>query len=166
MQSHPIVKELVLVGGGHSHAIALKLFGMNPLPGVRLTLITDTSHTPYSGMLPGHVAGFYSFDETHIDLRRLARFAQAQLYRGKAVGLDLANNRVICENRPSVAFDYVSFDIGSTPAQISVPGAADYAIAAKPVPQFLRAWNQLLHNAEQQKPSPLASLAAAREEWN
>ena len=152
MQSHPIVKELVLVGGGHSHVIALKLFGMNLLPGVRLTLITDTSHTPYSGMLPGHVAGFYSFDETHIDLRRLARFAQAQLYRGKAVGLDLANSRVICENRPSVAFDYVSFDIGSTPAQISVPGAVDYAIAAKPVSQFLRAWNQLLHNAEQQKP--------------
>ena len=152
MQSHPIVKELVLVGGGHSHAIALKLFGMNPLPGVRLTLITDTSHTPYSGMLPGHVAGFYSFDETHIDLRRLARFAQAQLYRGKAVGLDLANHRVICENRPPVAFDYVSFDIGSTPAHISVPGAAESAIAAKPVPQFLRAWNQLLHNAEQQKP--------------
>ena len=149
MQSHPIVKELVLVGGGHSHAIALKLFGMNPLPGVRITLITDTSHTPYSGMLPGHVAGFYSFDETHIDLRRLARFAQAQLYRGKAVGLDLANHRVICENRPPVAFDYVSFDIGSTPAHISVPGAVEHAIAAKPVPQFLRAWNQLLH-AEQQ----------------
>ena len=155
MQSHPIVKELVLVGGGHSHAIALKLFGMNPLPGVRLTLITDTSHTPYSGMLPGHVAGFYSFDETHIDLRRLARFAQAQLYRGKAVGLDLANQQVICENRPSVAFDYVSFDIGSTPAHISVPGAADSAIPAKPVPQFLRAWNQVRQTVAENPQKPI-----------
>ncbi len=142
--THPIVKDLVLIGGGHSHAIALRMFGMKPLPGVRLTLITDRSHTPYSGMLPGHVAGFYSFDECHIDLRRLAQFAQAQLYLDCAVGLDLENNKVLCANHPPVAFDYLSIDIGSTPATTSVPGAAEYAIPAKPVPFFLSAWNQLL----------------------
>ncbi|MGF1479615.1 MAG: selenide, water dikinase SelD [Cyanophyceae cyanobacterium] len=148
MQSNsPITQDLVLVGGGHSHAIVLKLFGMHPLPGVRLTLITDTTHTPYSGMLPGHVAGFYSFDETHIDLRRLARFAQAQLYLDRAVGLDLTAKKVLCAQRPPVAFDYLSIDIGSTPAQSAVTGAADYAIPAKPVPRFLAAWNQLLQAA-------------------
>ena len=121
----PIVKDLVLIGGGHSHAIVLKMFGMKPLPGVRLTLITDTSHTPYSGMLPGHVAGFYDYDESHIDLRRLAQFAQAQFYLDRAIGLDLENNKVICANHPDVAFDLLSIDIGSTPATISIPGAAE-----------------------------------------
>ena len=71
----------MLIGGGHSHAIVLRMFGMKPLPGVRLTLITENSDTPYSGMLPGHIAGFYSYDECHIDLQRLANFAQAQMIK-------------------------------------------------------------------------------------
>jgi selenide,water dikinase len=147
--------DLVFIGGGHSHAIALQLWGMNPLPGVRLTLMTDTCHAPYSGMLPGHVAGFYRFEEMHIDLRRLAAFAQAQLYRDRAIGLDLRNNQVICEQGSPVAFDYLSIDIGSTPATLAVPGAAAYAIPAKPVPAFLRAWHQLLEKVAAHPDAPL-----------
>jgi len=45
-------------------------------------------------------------------------------------------------NRHFVAFD-LSRDIGSTPIPLNVPGAAEYAIPAKPVPQLLAQWNQL-----------------------
>ena len=141
--SQPVVKDLVLIGGGHSHAIVLRMFGMQPLPGVRLTLITEAVDTAYSGMLPGHVAGFYSRDECHIDLRTLTKSAQAQLHIDRVTGLDLENQQVLCATRPPVAFDLLSIDIGSTPATTSVPGAAEYAIAAKPVAQFLAQWNEL-----------------------
>jgi selenide,water dikinase len=153
--SAPIVKDLVLVGGGHSHAIALRMFGMQPLSGVRITLITEASDTPYSGMLPGHIAGFYSHDESHIDLRPLAQFAQAQLYIDQVIGLDLANKKVLCANRPPVAFDLLSIDIGSTPAKTSVPGAAEYAIPAKPVSQLLAQWNQLVDSVVQTPQKPI-----------
>lgn len=153
--THPIVKDLVLVGGGHTHAIALRMFGMNPLSGLRITLITDTSHTPYSGMLPGHVAGYYDFDECHIDLRRLAQASSAQLYIDRAIGLDLKHNKVLCANHPPVAFDVLSIDIGSTPAQVDVPGAAEYAIPAKPVPKFLKEWNQIVEEFAQNPQQPL-----------
>lgn len=150
-----IVKDLVLIGGGHSHAIVLKMFGIKPLPGVRLTLISDVLYAPYSGMLPGHVAGFYDYDECHIDLRSLAEFAQCEVFVDRAIAIDFNKNRVICQNRPPVHFDLLSVDIGSTPATLSVPGAAEYAIPAKPVPEFLASWNQLISARENNPEKPL-----------
>jgi selenide,water dikinase len=153
MQSQPILKDLVLIGGGHSHAIVLKQFGMKPIPGVRLTLITDVSHTPYSGMLPGYIAGAYEFDECHIDLRPLCEFAQGQMIVDRATGLDLKANRVLFANRPPIAFDVLSIDIGSTPAAVTVPGAAEYAIPVKPISQFLQRWDQVIDRIGEQSDS-------------
>ena len=149
------MKHLVLIGGGHSHAIVLKMFGIKPLPGVRLTLISDVLHAPYSGMLPGHVAGFYDYDQCHIDLQSLAEFAGCQILTDRAIAIDLNKNLVICQTRPPVNFDVLSVDIGSTPATLSVPGAAEYAIAAKPVPEFLASWNQLISERPNHPQKPL-----------
>lgn len=152
--SHPTVKDLVLVGGGHTHAIVLKMFAMKPIPGVRIKLITEASHTPYSGMLPGHIAGLYTYDECHIDLRSLAQFAQAQFLVDQVVGLDLKHNRVLCANHPPVAFDRLSINVGSTPATPLVPGASEHTTPIKPVSQFLAHWNQLVEQLTQ-APGPL-----------
>ncbi|WP_242065567.1 selenide, water dikinase SelD [Trichocoleus sp. FACHB-262] len=153
--SEPIVKDLVLVGGGHSHAIALRMLGMQPLSGVRITLLTEASDTPYSGMLPGHIAGFYSHDECHIDLRPLAQFAQAQLYLDRVVGLDLANKRVICAHRPPVAFDVVSIDIGSTPTIPDIARAVESSIPVKPIRRFLDHWDQLIEQVAENPEKPI-----------
>ncbi len=154
----PITQDLVLIGGGHSHAIALKKFGMNPIDGVRLTLITDVSHTPYSGMLPGYVAGLYDFDDCHIDLRPLTQFAQARMIVDRAVGLDGVKNQVVLQDHPPIAFDLLSIDIGSNPAAVMVPGAMEHAIAVKPISQFLTYWDQMVA-AITQNPERLVTVA-------
>ncbi|MEM9007548.1 MAG: selenide, water dikinase SelD, partial [Cyanobacteria bacterium P01_F01_bin.86] len=154
--AQPIVKDLVFVGGGHTHAIVLRKFGMKPLPGVRLTLITNLVDTPYSGMLPCHISGLYDFDASHIDLRPLSRFAQCQLLMDTAVDIDVDNQQVICAHHPPVAYDVLAVDIGSTPATVTVPAAAELAIPAKPVPDLLQAWNQFLDQVRVAPPGPIA----------
>jgi selenide,water dikinase len=150
----PIRKDLVLLGGGHSHAIALRMFGMKPLSGVRVTLLTEASDTAYSGMLPGHVAGFYSREQCHIDLRRLAQFAGAQLYLDRAIGLDLQTNQILCATRPPVRFDWLSIDIGSTPKPLDLPNPT--IIAAKPVRHFLQEWDRVVQRVTQSPDQPIS----------
>lgn len=157
--SPPILKELVLVGGGHSHVHVLRMWGMRPLPGVRLTLITRDVETPYSGMLPGHIAGQYSRDECHIDLVRLAAFAGARLIHAEASGLDLAGKRVLLAGeRPPMRYDVLSVNIGCTPRlfgraaasdgatgdELARRGGAEGVTAVKPIDGFGKKWDTLL----------------------
>jgi len=139
----PVLKDVVLLGAGHSHVTVLRMFGMKPIPGVRLTLISREVHTPYSGMLPGLIAGHYGFDDAHIDTGPLARFAGARLYQDEVVDLDLAGRRVICRSRPPVPYDLLSLNIGSTPNTAGVPGASEHAIPVKPIDGFLRRFEAL-----------------------
>ena len=84
----PFTTELVFVGGGHTHALVLRKWGMAPLPGARLTLINPGPTAPYTGMLPGFVAGHYTQQDLSIDMVRLARFANARLILGAVDHID------------------------------------------------------------------------------
>lgn len=142
--SRPGKKSIVLVGAGHAHVGALRLFGLNPLPQAELTLISRGRYTPYSGMLPGLIAGHYGFDDIHIDTAPLASFAGAQLCQDEVIGLDLVNRQVICRHSPPVRYDLLSIDIGSTPNTVDVPGADAHAIPVKPIDGFLARFEALL----------------------
>ncbi len=139
-----IAKELVLLGGGHSHVIVLRKLAMQPIVGLQITLISPDVETPYSGMLPGLVAGHYDAKDMHIDLVRLCRFAGARLIQASAFDIDPVNRRVRCQGRPDIGYDILSIDIGITPAVIDVPGARENVIAVKPINRFLHQWQECL----------------------
>ena len=143
MQPAPVIKDLVLLGGGHSHIAVLKSFGMRPIPGVRLTLVSRDIETPYSGMLPGLVAGHYTADEAHIDLAPLARFAGARFFHAEVTGIDPAARTVSLANRPPVGYDILSVNTGATPSVKETPGADGNVVPVKPIDRFLGNWRRL-----------------------
>lgn len=146
MQSRPIpiLTDLVLVGGGHAHALVLRMWAMNPLAGVRLTVINPGPAAPYTGMLPGHIAGHYARDAIMIDLVRLARFAGARLILDRATGIDRAGRRVHLAGRPPLAYDLLSLDIGIGSDLPHLPGFSEHAVAAKPLGAYAARWDAFL----------------------
>ena len=149
-----LTRDLVLIGGGHAHALVLRKWGMNPLPGARLTLIDPNPKAPYTGMLPGHIAGHYPRGDLDIDLGRLARFAGARLIVGRASGLDRAARRVQIEGRPDVAYDILSIDIGITSAPMALPGFDAHGIAAKPLGPFADRWDRFVEDVRSGSVAP------------
>ncbi len=129
--SIPSARDLILVGGGHSNIQVLKHFGMHNQPGVRITLVSEDIDAPYSGMIPGAVAGIYDTKDTFINLERLCQFASARFVRGKVIGLELDSKRVLLDKRPSLYYDALSLNVGSVPESI-----LDGALSIKPISGF------------------------------
>lgn len=140
----PVHTDIVLVGGGHAHVHVLKAFGMRAEPGVEITLITRDLNTPYSGMLPGVIAGLYKPEEAHIDLLKLAAATDTRLIHAEAIGLDRAQKRILLAGRPPIAYDIASIDVGITPAIDAIAGASEHAIAVKPIGSFLGKFDRLV----------------------
>ena len=134
-------QDLVLLGGGHAHALVLLRLAMQPLPGVRVTLVSEASDSPYSGMLPGLVAGHYQRDEVHIDLRNLCRHAGVRFLHAQVAGIDPALKRVLLQGRPPLEYDKLSLNIGATP-DLDVAGA-QHVIPVKPITTFWPRWLQV-----------------------
>lgn len=115
----------------------LRDFARDPLPGVHLSLVVDQPTAVYSGMVPACVAGTIPREALEIDLRPLVRNAGADLVLAAATGIDPRARRVALAGREPIAYDVVSFDVGSRVAGLDTPGARDFAIATRPIGRFL-----------------------------
>lgn len=141
---YPPIRDLVLIGGGHAHALALRMWAMDPLPGTRVTLINPDPVAPYTGMLPGLVAGHYRREELMIDLVRLARLAGARLILDRVPHIDRTGRLIHLTGRPPLPYDLAAIDVGITSDLPDLPGAPDHAVAAKPLGAYAARWEAFL----------------------
>jgi selenide,water dikinase len=149
----PIDKRIVLLGAGNAHLQIVKWWGMNPIPGTTLTLITDSLSTLYSGMIPGYIAGGYSLEEISIDISRLCAVSGADLVRARASGIDAQEKTVRLDDRPGIGYDLLSLNVGSKPMIPSAPFDAAKLLPLKPfasLPERIIRFDEQVANASRE----------------
>ncbi|MEI4233108.1 selenide, water dikinase SelD [Roseovarius sp. D22-M7] len=151
-------RDLVLVGGGHAHALVLRMWVMNPLPGARLTLVDPAPMAPYTGMLPGLVAGHYRRAELEIDLVRLARFAGARLLIGPVTHIDDTARAMTVAGHGEIGYDVASVDIGIHSRMPDLPGFSEHGTAAKPLGPFAARWDGFVARVAAGEAAPQAAV--------
>ncbi|MFZ0406971.1 MAG: selenide, water dikinase SelD [Cyanobium sp.] len=137
---------LLLAGGGHSHALVLRRWAMDPVrrpAGTLITLVNRTSTALYSGMVPGLVAGLYQRSACAIDLRRLCSLAGVSFIQAEITGLDLGRRQLELAGRPPLRFDTLSLDVGALTAEALPDDRASGPVAVKPLEPFL-GWSEAL----------------------
>ena len=150
-----MTQRLLLIGAGHAHAQVLRDWITAPVPGVDLVLVSPSSLAPYSGMVPGWLAGVYRFEEICIDFAALAAAAGARLLIDELVALDPNRRLAHLASGQVLGYELLSLNVGSTlrPPTLSGPGQV---LALRPLGELRQRWEALLANpALAQSPGPL-----------
>jgi selenide,water dikinase len=134
--------QLLLIGGGHAHLAVLDLLARRHRTGIDVTLVSPHGSVAYSGMLPGHLAGHYSLEESSIPLDPLCEKASADFVRDRVTKLDLEQRVALTEAGGMLPFDLVSIGVGSGPDRTTIPGL-EHALPVRPLEQLIGAWRAL-----------------------
>ncbi|MGG5887421.1 FAD-dependent oxidoreductase [Falsiroseomonas sp. HC035] len=155
------MRHLLLLGGGHAHVEVLRQLGAAPLPGWQVTLLTREVMSPYSGMLPGVLAGLYRPEQALIDLPALAARCGVALLVDRATGVDPVARRVRRADGNDLPWDLLSIDTGATPDTSRVPGAAEHALPLKPIDALLPRMADIIAGARPGQPIAVVGAGAA-----
>jgi selenide,water dikinase len=147
------VTRLVLLGGGHAHALVLRAFRNFVSKNLDVVLVSEGPRHTYSGMVPGVIAGHYTVSDAQIDLAHLARSAGAAFVLDRVERIDTASKRVILAGGSPIEYDVASINVGSTPA-----GVPERATPVKPFDELFVRWRTLVAST---KKSPRIAMVGA-----
>lgn len=154
MKASSISSRILLIGGGHSHVQFLKFWSMNRVPGVEAIMVSNVVNTPYSGMLPSRLCGWYQDEQMHFNLHNLCAQAGVTFIEDRVVGLDHAHRTAQLAQHPSLIYDVGSINVGIEPTL--PPGAAGNprVMAVKPISQLLKQWQGLMEDLDEESDLP------------
>jgi pyridine nucleotide-disulfide oxidoreductase family protein len=144
------MKRLILAGAGHAHAQVLLDWAAKPMKGVELVVVSPQPLAPYSGMVPGWLAGAYRFEDIVIDFPRLCRAAGARWIEAEIVALDAQALHLQLSDGQSLCADVLSLNIGST---LHAPQSSDRTVLALRPLSSLQSQLEALLQAWQAAPS-------------
>lgn len=136
-----LAKRLVLAGGGHAHLMTLSRLADFAAAGIEVVCVAPGPYLAYSGMGPGLLAGRYTLSELRFPIAAMAARHGARFERGFVAAIDPAGRRLLLRDGRSLAYDAVSFGLGSRVVPdfslSDTPGAT--VLPVKPIENLLLA---------------------------
>jgi selenide,water dikinase len=155
-------RHILLAGGGHAHAVALRnLVKRPPDAGIRLTLVSPTTHNLYSGALPGVIAGHWQAEAIGVPLQPLCQAAGVEFLRDKIVMIDPGGCTATLESGKTIPFDLASLDIGSGIRPLDAEAGHDMIVPIRPITPFLDQWHSSLARIKAGSVPPAVIVAGA-----
>lgn len=108
------MRRLILVGAGHAHALVLNAWCRASCPDIELVLVAPSMQAPYSGMIPGWLAGQYQFEDVVVDFLGLCQRTGARPICAELAELDPDSNTIWLSNGQELNYDWLSLNVGST----------------------------------------------------
>ena len=136
------MKRVVLVGAGHAHAQVLKDWITERPAGAELWVVSPHALAPYSGMVPGWLAGHYRYENICIDFAALAAAAGAPWIADELVELDPDGRRLTLASGRTLDYDLLSLNVGSTLRP--PPSAPAPTLALRPLGELHARWDAAL----------------------
>lgn len=149
-----------LVGAGHAHLHLVRQSAQLRSAGVDPVLIAPRQFH-YSGLATGVLSGDLEPEAAEIDVERLARDFGVAYRPGRVVGIDRPDRRLIMDTGESLAFDAISFNVGS---EVAGPWETHPALACwpvKPLTQLFALRRTLEAAAESANEAPTVVVAGS-----
>ncbi|WP_321489545.1 FAD-dependent oxidoreductase [uncultured Hyphomonas sp.] len=155
-------RHILLAGGGHAHAVALRnLVKRPPDAGIRLTLVSPTTHNLYSGALPGVIAGHWQSEAIGVPLQPLCKAAGAEFLQDKIVMIDPDDCTATLASGKIIPFDLASLDIGSGILPLEADASHGMIVPIRPITPFLDQWHTSLARIKAGSVPPVVIVAGA-----
>ncbi len=109
------LNHLVLVGGGHTNALLMKHWLMQPnlMPNVPITIISRDPSLVYSSMYPSVISRSISFQQSLIDISSLANSVKISFIKSVVKDIQFDSQKIILNNRPSIQYSKIILNCGS-----------------------------------------------------
>lgn len=113
------MSDVLLVGAGHAHLYVLKRAAELAAAGYRVQLLAPR-YFDYSDVASARAAGVLACNAGRIDVRALAGASGVEFRQGTLVGLDQEARIAVTSDDARLAYDALSFNIGSVVAPVGL----------------------------------------------
>lgn len=136
------MKQILLVGSGHSHLEVLKALSISEVKSHRFTLISPEKETVYSGLIPRFMMGEILSHDLLIPSAQFAESKGVHFIQDTLVAFDSNQKMATFNSGRTLNFDILSVNIGGRTDTIETETPAS-TVYLRPLPNFLDSWQEV-----------------------